>query len=69
MPVALASFVVVCVCAYVCVRNLFDVDRQRQASAHSLAVRFVYVFKNVSERERQKRQARQPPRLNAVHVS
>ena len=42
---------------YVCVQNSFDADRQRRAGTHGLVARFVYVFREVSEREaRQKRQ-------------
>ena len=40
---------------YVCVQNSFDADRQRRAGAHGLAARFVYVFRDVSERERRGR--------------
>ena len=54
LPNALA---LICCDMQLCVfvQNSFDADRQRRAGAHGLAARFVYVFRGVSERERQGR--------------
>ena len=69
LPIALAL-----VCCdmqlYVCVQNSLDVYRQRQAGAHGLAARFVYVCRGVNDRERRGgKDIGQTPRLNAAHVS